>query len=588
MKQFFKFFFASVLGVIAGSILLFFILIGILSVIANSFGSETAAPLKTAHILEIKLNDEIKERTSKNPFQNLDPVTLKSSSQPGLYDIITGIDKAASDENIKGIYLHNTSLNGGLASIEEIRNALLRFKSSGKFIISYADAYDQGAYYLATVADTLFLHPQGLIDLRGYLAELMFFRGTLDKLEIEPQLIRHGKFKSAAESFTEFKMSPENKLQWKEMLDGFWVHAKSNLASSRNLNAEAIQQIADSAAGLNPKTALASGLADRLVFEDEVLDILKRETGKKETEEPALISIGKYYKIPPKDLKYVKNRIAVIFATGGIDVGEGDDEKIGSETTAAAIRKARLDEKIKAIVFRVNSGGGSALASDVIWREIKLTREKKPVVVSMGDVAASGGYYISCASDSIFCMPNTITGSIGVIGLIMNFENFLKNKLGITMDGYKTAHLANLGYANHKMTDTERRVLQNLIEFIYDDFTKKVADGRKMEQHEVDSIGQGRVWSGIDAARIGLIDKQGGLYEAIECAKRMAGLSEYKITQLPEQKDPFQEMLESMKTEASLFFSGFSKEEKEYIKLLKCYVPSSGAQTVLPVKFEIH
>lgn len=588
MKQFFKFFFASVLGVIVGSILLFFILIGILSIIANSIGSETAAPLKTAHILEIKLNDEIKERTSKNPFQNLDPVTLKSSNQPGLYDIITGIDKAASDENIKGIYLHNTSLNGGLASIEEIRNALLRFKSSGKFIISYADAYDQGAYYLATVADTLFLHPQGLIDLRGYLAELMFFRGTLDKLEIEPQLIRHGKFKSAAESFTEFKMSPENKLQWKEMLDGFWVHAKSNLASSRNLNAEAIQQIADSAAGLNPKTALASGLADRLVFEDEVLDILKRETGKKETEEPALISIGKYYKIPPKDLKYVKNRIAVIFATGGIDVGEGDDEKIGSETTAAAIRKARLDEKIKAIVFRVNSGGGSALASDVIWREIKLTREKKPVVVSMGDVAASGGYYISCASDSIFCMPNTITGSIGVIGLIMNFENFLKNKLGITMDGYKTAHLANLGYANHKMTDTERRVLQNLIEFIYDDFTKKVADGRKMEQHEVDSIGQGRVWSGIDAARIGLIDKQGGLYEAIECAKRMAGLSEYKITQLPEQKDPFQEMLESMKTEASLFFSGFSKEEKEYIKLLKRYVPSSGAQTVLPVKFEIH
>lgn len=588
MKQFFKFFFASVLGVIVGSILLFFILIGILSVIANSIGSETVAPLKTAHILEIKLNEEIKERTSKNPFQNLNPVTLKSSNQPGLFDIITGIDKAASDDNIKGIYLHNSSLTGGLASVEEIRNALIRFKSTGKFIISYADAYDQSAYYLATVADTLFLHPQGLIDLRGYMAELMFFRGTLDNLEIEPQLIRHGKYKSAAESFTEFKMSPENKLQWKEMLDGFWTHAKSHIALSRKLNVETVQQIADSATGLNPKTALTSGLADRLVFEDEILDMLKRETGKKENEAPELISIGKYHKIPPKDLKYVKDRIAVIFATGGIDVGEGDEEKIGSETTAAAIRKARLDDKIKAVVFRVNSPGGSALASDVIWREIKLTREKKPVVVSMGNVAASGGYYISCAADSIFSMPNTITGSIGVIGLIMNFENFLKNKLGITLDGYKTAHLSDLGYANHKMTESERRILQNLIEFIYDDFTKKVAEGRKMEQQQVDSIGQGRVWSGMDAARIGLIDKQGGLYDAIECAKRMAGLTEYKITQLPEQKEPLQEMLEGMKTEASLFFSGFSKEEREYIQILKRYIPAQGAQTVLPVKFEIH
>lgn len=576
------------LGVITGSILLFFILIGILSVIAGSFGSEAVAPLKKAHILEIKLNDEIKERTSKNPFQNLNPLTLKSSNQPGLYDIISGIDKAAADENIKGIYLHNSGLTGGLASIEEIRNALIRFKASGKFIISYADAYNQSAYYLASVADTLFLHPQGMIDLRGFMAELMFFRGTLDKLEIEPQLIRHGKYKSAAESFTEFKMSPENKLQWKEMLDEFWGHSKTQIALSRKLNTEVIQQIADSATGLNPKAALAAGLADRLVFEDEVLDMLKRETGKKETEEPALITIGKYYKIPPKDLKYVKDRIAVIFATGGIDVGEGDEEKIGSETTVAAIRKARMDDKVKAIVFRVNSPGGSALASDVIWREIKLAKEKKPVVVSMGNVAASGGYYISCAADTIFCLPNTITGSIGVIGLIMNFENFFKNKLGITTDGYKTAHLADLGYPTHSMTETERRVLQNLIEYIYDDFTKKVAEGRKMDQHRVDSIGQGRVWSGIDAVRIGLIDKQGGLHDAIECAKRMAGLTEYKITQLPEQKDPIQEIMQGMLTEASLFFSGFSSEERQYIRLLRRYVPSFGAQTVLPVKFEIH
>lgn len=588
MKQFFKFFFASVLGVITGSILLFLILIGILSVIAGSLGTDYVAPLNKAHVLEIKLNEELKERTSKNPFRNLNLLTLKSSNQPGLYDIITAIDKAARDENIKGIYLHNTVLTGGLASIEEIRNALIRFKSSGKFIISYADAYDQGAYYLATVADTVFLHPQGLIDLRGYMAELMFFRGTLNKLEIEPQLIRHGKFKSAAESFTEYKMSPENKLQWKEMLDNFWSHAKTNIASARHISEEAVQQIADSALGLNPKTAVKTGLADRLVFEDEVLDILRRETSKKENEDPELISISKYYKIPPKDLKYVKDRIALIFATGTIDVGEGDEEKIGSETTAAAIRKARLDKKIKAIVFRVNSGGGSALASDVIWREIKLAKKEKPVVVSMGNVAASGGYYISCAADSIFCMPNTITGSIGVISLILNVENFLKNKIGITTDGYKTAYLSDLGLPTHKMTETEIKIIQNLIENIYDDFTRKVAEGRKMEQHQVDSLGQGRVWSGIDAAWIGLIDKHGGLYDAIECAKRMAGLTEYKLIQLPEQKEPFQEMLESMKTETALFFHGFSKEEREYIRLFKRYVPSGSAQAILPVKFEIH
>jgi protease-4 len=589
MKQFLKFFLASVLGVIIGQVLLIFILAGMLAVIVSTLGTEKIRPLTRTHILEIKLEEPLQERTTKNPFKNLRQFSFKPVTQPGVYDLVQAIDKAAKDEHIKGIYLHTAELRGGLASVEEIRNALLRFKSSGKFIISYADAYNQSAYYLATVADTVFLHPTGMIDLRGYVIELLFMRGMFDKLEIEPQIIRHGKFKNAGETFSEYKMSPENRQQMKALLDSFWAYARENIAVARKLTVEKVQQLADNAHGLNAKTALQEGLADRVVYEDEILQMLRRETHAKEKEKPALISIARYYKVPSREpKKYIKDRIAVIFANGVIELGKGEEDRIGSETLAEAIRKAREDDKVKAIVFRVNSPGGDALASDIIWREIKLAADKKPLVVSMSDLAASGGYYISCAADSIFVHPNTLTGSIGVIGLYFNLENFLKNKLGITTDGYKTAYLADLGIPTRPLTDTARHVLLRLIDNIYDVFTSRVSEGRKMEKGLVDSLGQGRIWAGVEAIKSGLADRQGGLSDAIECARRMAGIEEYKIIQMPELKEPFQELLEGLRSEAAQLLLGFGKQEREFIGQLQYLSRYHGVRAILPFEIIIH
>ncbi len=547
--------FASMLGVILASVVCTFIFVGIIAAIVSSADSEKEAKIEPNSVLHINFESEIHDRSSNNPFENFNLGSMSGKKGIGLNDILENIEKAKTDDNIKGIYINLESVPSGIATIEEIRNKLIEFKEgdSSKFIVAYSEVYTQGAYYLASVADEIWLNPEGIIEFKGLSAQLMFFKGMLEKLEVEPQIIRHGKFKSAIEPFILDKMSEANREQTMKYMGSIWNKIVSGIAESRNLTVERLNLIADSALVQNATDAVEQKLADKLMYKDQVLDDLKDRLGLEDAKKIHLISMVKYTDVPKakkKDDKgLAKDKIAVIYASGSIESGEGDDQTIGSERISKAIRKARLDDKVKAIVLRVNSPGGSALASDVIWREVLLAKQVKPVVASMGDVAASGGYYISCAADTIVASPNTITGSIGVFGLMFNMKNLFTNKFGITFDTVKTNHYADLGTPFRALTQAERDIIQNSVNDIYDSFITKVAEGRGLTKAEVDSIGQGRVWSGADAINIGLVDVLGGMEDAIVIAAKMAKVDNYRVAEYPEQKDPFKAFVEELKGE---------------------------------------
>ncbi|MEO8150490.1 MAG: signal peptide peptidase SppA [Bacteroidia bacterium] len=586
MKQFFKFMFASMLGFFLCIFVVTIIFFIFIAALVASVDKKETTRISANTVLEIRLDQPVTQRTENNPLKSFDFGKMKSNFQPGLNDIVECIDKAADDKDIKGIYLNVENVSGGLATIEEIRNALLRFKKSNKFIISYGEFYSQNAYYLSSVADQIYLNPEGEIDLRGYAATLMFMKGALDKLEIEPEVIRHGKFKSAIEPFIADKMSDANREQVKRFVDDFWNHTKDGIATSRKKSSEEIENIADSMKVESAEDAVKYGLADKLMYEDELMDLLKTKSGTKD-EKPKLVSLTKYNKTESK-VGFEKDKIAVIYAVGEISSGKGDDESIGSETTVADIRKARLDKNVKAIVLRVNSPGGSALASDVIWREVVLAKKAKPVVVSMGDLAASGGYYISCAADKIVAQPNTITGSIGVFGLLFNMQKLFNNKLGLTFDTYKTGPYGDLGLPTRPLTESERMKMQNSVERVYDTFTKRVADGRHINQADVDSIGQGRVWSGNDALRIGLVDTLGNLGDAIKIAARLSKTDKYRIYELPEQKDTFQEIIKELNGDVqSSFIKNELGDNAKYYQSIKQLVTRQGIQMRMDFDVEV-
>ncbi len=542
------------LGFILSIVVVFFLFIAIISAVINSIGKEDVS-ISSGSILHITLNQLLLDRSSANPFDDIDLGSFHTKKQPGLNDILAALEKAATDPKISGIYIDVPSLKSGIASLEELRNAILKFKKSGKFVYSYADDYSQGAYYLATASDKIYLNPQGLITLNGLSTELMFFKGTLEKLEIEPEVIRHGKFKSAVETFILDKMSAENRTQIAGFIDPIWNHLITKMAESRKMDVSKIKLIADSLQARDANKALELKLVDQLSYFDGFTADINTKMGNSKSEKLKLVTLNQYIKSPASVTKpFSKDKIAVIYAEGEISGGEGDDNSIGSDGMAATIREARLDNKIKAIVLRVNSPGGSALASDVIWREVMLAKKAKPFIVSMGSVAASGGYYISCAADTIVAQPNTITGSIGVFGLMFNAQNMLKNKLGITVDTYKTGAYTDLGTVTRPLTVNERAIIQQSVDQVYNIFTSRVAEGRKIRQDMVDSIGQGRVWSGIDAKRLGLVDVLGGLDDAIAIAAKKANLVNYRIKALPEQKDAMQEIMEGLSGKAETWF----------------------------------
>ena len=591
MKQFFKFMFASMLGFLLSGILLIVIFIALVSsAISNAGKEEDEVSVKENSVLHIEFGQEIVDRASKNPLENFDFMSFKPNESTGLDKILENLEKAASDTKIKGIFLDITNVPAGIATVEEIRNALIEFKKSKKFIVAYSEIYTQKTYYLTSVADKIYLNPQGAIEIKGLGGEIMFYKGALEKLEIEPQIIRHGKFKSAVEPYMLDKMSDANREQTHTFINSIWQQIISGIAKERKISTASIQEMADNMLVQSPEDALKYKLVDKLLYRDEVTAELKGRLGVAEKDKLALVDFSSYFNTPTiRKYDLVTPKIAVIYATGAIESGEGDDKTIGSERISKAIAEARKDEKVKAIVLRVNSPGGSALASDVIWREVVLAKKVKPVVVSMGDVAASGGYYIACAANKIYASPNTITGSIGVFGVMFNGQKFLNNKLGITIDTVKTGKHSDLGSIYRPLTADERAVIQQEVEHVYDVFTKKVAEGRKKTQAEIDSIGQGRVWSGTDAMKIGLIDAFGGLNDAIADAAKMAKLDKYRIYSLPKQKSTleslFKKTTESEETRVMERELGLAYK---YYKNLQDVLKSQGIQARLPYSIDIH
>lgn len=604
MKQFFKFMFASMLGVFlsfAVAFIIFFVLIG--SIVSSS-SSDKQPSLSSNSILKIELDKAIKDRPSNNPFDNFDFNSFEDKTPLSLKNIIDNIKKAKDDERIKGIYLDIPYLQANMANTEEIRKALLDFKSSDKFIVSYSENYGQADYYLASVADEIYLNPAGELTFKGLSTELMFFKDALSRLEVDLQVIRHGKFKSAIEPFIREDMSEANREQISTLINSIWGNMVNNISESRKVSIEELNQIADGLLIRNAESAMQKGLVDGLKYEDEVLALLGEKVEAEEVEKINFIGLNSYKRVRSKSQPVLdevipeglaledrnsRNKIAIVFAEGEIVSGDSQNDQIGSNTIAKAIKEARKDDQVKAIVLRVNSPGGSALASDVMWREVVLAKEAKPVVVSMGGVAASGGYYISCAADKIYAESSTITGSIGVFGIIPNVEGMLKSKMGIDIDRVTSNEYSDGLTAFRPMKNTEREMIQEMIEEIYDDFTQKVADGRGMTQAEVDSIGQGRVWSGTTAVEIGLVDKIGGLKDAIQEAASLAEVKDYKIREFPKQEDPFEKMLKDLSQNAkiSLFGSEFGVAER-YYNSFKNAVESRGIYTRLPIDIIIN
>ncbi len=591
MKDFFKMLFASMFGLILAIVALFFIFVGIISAMVSSSEKPKEVVVSSPSILQIHLDYPIKDRTSQNAFKDFNFTSFEAKKELGLNDILKNIKKAKADDNIKGIYLDESSIEAGIATIDEIRNALLDFKTSGKFIISYAEFYTQGAYYLASVSDKIYLNPGGAMEFKGLNYKLTFLKGTLEKLGIEPQIIRHGKFKSAIEPLINDKMSDANRLQASTFINTIWTEITTKVAASRHLTIEQLNKMADENPTPSGEDAVKLGLLDSLKYYDQVLVELKTKMATAKDKDVNFITLNKYNNAPdPIKKDFTRDEIAIIYASGNIVDGESNDEdKIASQNMAKTIREARLDENVKAIVFRVNSGGGSALASEVIWREVALAKAAKPVIVSMGDYAASGGYYISCVADTILANPMTLTGSIGVFGVIPNLKELFTDKLGFTFDGVKTNALSDIGEINRPMTEPEKAIIQKSIEEVYGRFTLRVAGGRKKSQADIDSIGQGRVWTGKDALGIGLVDASGGMEDAIAIAAHMAKLTKYKVTELPRLKDTFEKLFGSMAEEAHVYFSQkeLGEANYRYYEKVKNEIQMQGIQARLPFTLEI-
>jgi protease-4 len=544
---FWKTVWATLVGNFIASIIGTLITIGIIAAIIAAFSSGEDVSMENESILKIKLENSFTERGLDTPSFNLNG----AEDRIALRDLERVLRFAKTDERIEGVYLNIGAIEAAPAMLLEIHNAILDFKSSGKWVLAYSESYSQAGYFLASAANEVYMYPTGTFDWHGLNAEVMFYKKLLDNLEIEAQVIRgpNNKFKSAVEPFIYDHMSDENRLQMATFIDDIWKVMCERISAQRGVSVEELNTAATSLRFINNNNLLQSKLIDGLLYPDEVaakMSARLKDKGKFENDkkiEDEIISYSRYLDVVKlEDKASDVAQVAVVYAIGGIESGKGDDETIGSDRIAKALRDARLDDGIKAVVLRVSSPGGSALASDVIWREAELLKQSgKVFVVSMGDYAASGGYYIACGADRIFAQPNTITGSIGVFGIIPNLQNFLDHKLGITFDAYKTHEHANMMTLTSPLDTAQKRAMQMMVSNIYNDFTSKVALGRNISQAYVDSIGQGRVWSGEDALNIGLVDELGGLREAIAYAAAKAGVGAESVLELPEMLDPLEE-----------------------------------------------
>lgn len=592
MWKFLKYTFATFVGASIG--ILFIVLIGMAvaaAIVASAISGQADTKIEKNSLLVIDLSESIVERDLFNPLKDLNFLSLKPNTKLGLINIITAVEAAKTDSRIKGILLQVRSPKAGIASVDEIRNALEDFKSSGKFIISYSDYQDQKAYYLSSVAHRVYLHPEGLVEFKGMRAETMFFTKALEKLGIEPEIIRNGKYKSAIEPFTQAQMSPENREQMQVLVDNIWHHILNGISAQRQIPESVLDSLASNLSVSNAQVAVDVRMLDATKYYDEVLLELKDSLGLSSSKTIAAVTLAEY--CASHTIAKITNsaadgkKIAIVYAFGDIVSGEGELTNIGGDRIAREIRRARTDKDVKAIILRVNSGGGSALASDIIWREMDLARQAKPTIVSMGDYAASGGYYIACPANAVVAGPATITGSIGVFGLMMTGKQLLEN-IGVATDGVMTNEHADMGSFTRKMTDFEKKVAVREIDKIYDTFISHVAAGREADKKYIDSIAQGRVWTGSDALRLGLVDMTGGYSAAIKIAEDMADISDYTILELPESNDPLSELFKLMQMEAeSVMLKTALGNEYKYYEAMQSPLRMQGIQARLPYSIDI-
>ena len=584
MRSFLKIFLATLVALIVFTLAIFFAFTAII----GSATSPSKPDIGSNGVLVLDLSQRLDEQARNSPLNTL--FDNPSNNVPGLYDVVRMINYAKSDSSIKGIYIKAGDNENGYAASEELRQALINFKKGNKFIIAYGSVIPERAYYVATVADKIYCNPAGGVEWNGFAVDMVFLKGLLDKLEIKPEIFYAGKFKSATEPLRATQMTDANRLQTTIWLNDIYNNLLIRTAEARHSDTATLYNLANSGAVQTANDALKYNLVDGLKYDDELKAELSKPLKKDAADDINFVSLGKY----AKAVNFTKNgsggKINIIYAQGDIVDGKGDKDQIGSDDFVKLIRKARLDDDVKAIVFRVNSPGGSAMASEAIWREIILAKKAKPVVVSMGDYAASGGYYISCAADSVFANETTITGSIGVFSVLANMKDFFNNKLGITFDGVKTATYADLGSVSRPLTDPEKHFMQASIDTIYSIFKTRVADGRKKDTAYVDSIAQGRVWIGNRAIGIGLVDRTGTLQDAINCAARMAKITDYRTREYPEQKSWF-EQLTNQSYSAEGQQKALAKEigQQEYMLLQKAKQLSETInipQARLPFDFE--
>ena len=541
MKSFLKIVLATFVAIILASVLLFFIFLGILGGIAASSSGETA--IKPNSVFVIDLNGQIVERSEDNPFASLLGQYSNKTQETGLNDLLIAIKKAKNNENIKGIYIEAGALMASPASTREIRQALTDFKKSDKFIYAYGSTYSQGAYYIASVADKVFLSPQGMVNWHGIAIQEAFYKGTLDKLGVEMQVIRVGAYKAAVEPFITTKMSDANREQITAFTGSIWKTTVADVATSRKLTPEQLNQFADQGIAFKPTDEfIKAHLVDSLLYDDGIQNYIKKKIGVKESDDLSLVKLDAM-KNAASDEKVSENKIAIVYAFGGIDTGSSDG--ISSKELVKTLAKVRKDDKIKAVVFRVNSPGGSALGSELIWREVSLIKAKKPIFVSMGDYAASGGYYISTPADMIIAQPNTLTGSIGVFGLIPNVGGLTK-KVGISFDEVKTNKFSDLPNVQKAMGNEEKELMQAYVNHTYETFVNHCAKGRRMTPEAIKKIAEGRVWTGEQARQIGLVDALGNLNDAVTLIAKKARLTTYNVVEYPKQKSFLEKFMSSL------------------------------------------
>lgn len=585
MKNFLSSLLATLVGIIIMTIVVFLIFLGIVA----ASTSKEVPDVKENSLLVAKFNAHIIDRTDNNPFSKLMTGNFAYNEAMGLDQILKDLEKAKNDDNIKGLFLRLGNVPSGLTTLSEVRDALLDFKSSGKFLYAYADIFTQKSYYLATAADSVFMTPEGMFRLTGLSAEATFYKNALDKLGIEMQVVKHGSYKSAAETFTRESLSDENREQIQGYVGGIWNKMVADISESRGIPAEKLNRYADELISMENKNLVETGMIDGLIYYDEMLSVLKEKLNVEEKEDLEAIRLTSYKDVVVKEKKgYSRDKIAVVYGMGMVVDGNAGEGYIGSERIAKAIRKARRDKSVKAIVFRINSGGGSVVASDVVYREALLAAREKPFVASMGDVAASGGYYIAAPADTILASPSTITGSIGVIFSMPNMKELMNDKLGVTTDVVKTNRHADILSVFDPLDPQERQFIQKSVDDTYEHFVSLVAEHRNKSYDEIDALAGGRVWSGTDALDLGLIDMFGGLEKSIEVAAEMAGLETYRLQSLPKLDDPFTALMKELTGGARI--KAIEKElgsDFIHYKNIREISKMRGLQAIMPYQIEL-